>query len=217
MVTSSTTLLDEINDVLLDIGEAEVRSSTENFVARKASKALQEGVRVLVTTNNQWDFLRSVLTATTWANEKATLDDSVIETHYILCNNKKVSYLQPDKFFLRNSQSYENANMYPRFYTRVGAYDYYFYPYPATLARQLEVKFYVTQYPTVPNNDNGNFGIPDHFMPLIRNWAKHSLALNHVNNPEMARNFKANFEQGVSLYRGKYVNTENSSRSVIST
>ena len=144
----ATTLLTQVNNILILLNEQTVETVNESNTSLKVKRVFEQAVRKMVMLNNAWPWLQSEVNAISWTVDKALLDTSVLDTRFIRYNNDRaVCYIDNKEYF-----TYARMPGEPRFYTRIGD-AYYLYPYPDTISRQNATKFHVVQLPGLPQAD----------------------------------------------------------------
>ena len=208
--TSTSTLLDVMNRVLLDIGEIRVAGLTTP-VAEKARDYIQIAYRDVIEAY-EWDFLRDKITATTWVGNTATLSNTKhvhdvtwyynngqgYTTEYPLRFIDEVSFnrIYPQAFSSVASTAYR-----PNAYTVLDSNTVRINPYPTNSEGQSLVFFYISKTLPAPAATNNFFQIPEEYLDLVRFRAGAMLARLHAEDDATAGYLNAEYENRMRKYR----------------
>jgi hypothetical protein len=207
MLTNSTsTLIDVVNDVLLDVGERAV-TNLSSPVARKAVKYVQDGVREMQRFHN-WDWLYSRVTPTTWANEMATLSN-VNRILYVSWSGvaalRRLEYLDPETFdatvMPKAFVSSETPSDTARYYTIVSRNVLKVSPYPTDLPGRAKLQVYVLLDMVPPRQPNDVFPIPEDNISLLNKYATSMMYLHHLDDSVGASTLMSSFSEQLAYVR----------------
>lgn len=204
-----TTLLDICNDMLLDVGADTVSTVVDNRQGQLAARCFRDAVRD-VCSHHQWHWMKSIITASSWSNELATLPTSVVQVTMVQVANFPVEYIDDHALYgnHRALTSYGYATGRPLWYTRAGENTYAFEPYPTTDATKAAVKFHVRSVPSVTLADSFEPAVPVFVEQLMRYYASSLLSQKLLGEDGPAQTYMQLYTQNLTQYRARYA-TEN--------
>jgi len=206
MASSSTTLLEAINRVLLDVGERSVLN-VSSPVSRKAQAYLGEAVYT-ITSYADWDFTKGRINAISWAGDTANLGDiqRITGVYYGTTTNayRPITWVDVRDFDLSAPTPYDDSFLsHPRIYTISGYGEVRLNPYPTGATGQSRIFFHVVKDLYPPTLPEGTFPIPERFMPLIIKKATALMLHRHLDDGASAQVVEAEFEALMGRLRAR--------------
>lgn len=199
----ATTVLQAINQTLLNIGERSVNGITSP-TGQLAFNALSEALRDLETVH-RWDWLYDYLPAVSWTGETATLDNirtlQTVQVGSAANGFRELQYVTPQEFDMRALTAYTGTNDSATWYTITGNNEVRLNPYPNDSESRSRVRFYVTRALTIPNDISSVLPVPDRFVALLVKRASYLMALRHLDDSTSARAFNSEFQELAQRYR----------------
>ena len=198
MATSTSTLLDVVNHVLGMIGERRV-TSLASPTALVCRDAIADAIRDISTVHDfSWE--RVVIPAVSWLGNKASLGD-VIRIWSVVSGDTSLGfshlhYVTPEVFDTFSITSYNSTTSpgYPYWWSRYGHNEVVVTPYPTDATSQAKVLFYVTKALTVPEATTDLLPIPQQYITLVHYRAASDMALNHLDDANLAAQYMARYE-----------------------
>lgn len=213
MATSTSTLLQVVNEVLLNVGERLV-NVIETPTALKAKQYVLEALKE-IESRDDWEFLRDVVTATSWTVPGiATLPvyQRLHAVQYLIPNSGAsavsrifVAYLDRPSFARLNLvpiTQLDNA-YYPTAYTILDDSRIQVHPYPSDVATQARVTFHITRSFTLPGFASDFLPVPERLTPLVVRLASSLMAARHLDDSESAAIFRKEFEGTLAIVRAR--------------
>lgn len=204
-----TTLLDEVNNILLVLNEQPVASVFDTDVALKVRLAIQQALSEVVAYNNLWPWLQAEVTGT-WSTSSVTLNESVLDVIAVRYETQQVLWLPEIDFNKLTSVSGAS----PKWYTRIGD-TYYFNPYPTEMSEQQKVRFRIVKDVTSPQVDDDVMPVPSEFLPVVRYGALSELFISHLANAQMSNYYKQKYADNLRSLKSRRISAELRSQSVI--
>lgn len=199
----TTTVLQAINQTLLNIGERSVNGITSP-TGQLAFNALSEALRDLETVH-RWDWLYDYLPAVSWTAETAMLDNirtlQTVQVGSATNGFRELQYVTPQEFDMRPLTAYTGVNDAATWYTITGNNEVRLNPYPDDSESRSRVRFYVTRALTIPNDISSILPVPDRFVALLVKRASYLMALRHLDDTTSARAFNSEFQELAQRYR----------------
>jgi hypothetical protein len=203
MASSTKTLLEVSNDVLLMAGERPVLTLGSNPVARKVAACLQEAV-LEVSLLDDWSFTRERIGAISWVGERAELGNvqRVIRALYgePSTGYRRLVYLDSSDF---DRIPVTTGDPVGACWTVDGYGAVRLTVAPSTVQYQNRVKFDVIKVLNPPTLDTHKFPLPDRFMPLIVKRALSLFVLRHLDDAGLSAQYDKEFELMVQLFRNR--------------
>lgn len=209
--TSTSTLLDVVNDVLLDVGERRVTSLTAPF-AQKAAKYVQDAVREIQRFHN-WSWLYDTITPTSWSGNTATLDNVNRILHVSWDNSSsgaaywRLKYLDPEEYDAQiiadSFDSTVETATYPRVWSISSRNTIKVNPYPTDAAGQARVKVYVIRDMVPPTAPTGTFPLPEDHVSLLNKYATAQMYYHHLDDKQGASGLKQQFDEQLAYIRAR--------------
>lgn len=210
MALSSSTLLDVVNHILLMIGERQV-TSLNSPTAILAKNSIIDAVNDISTVHD-FSWLRVTMPAISWLGNRASLGDvtriwSVVAGTTSL-GFHELRYVTPDVFDTLSIEGYTTGITNPYWaywWTRVGHNEVAITPYPMDATSQAQVLFRVTKAFAVPSIATDKFDMPQQYITLLHYRAASDMALNHLDDANLAAQFMAKYEVLAQRLRGRDV------------
>jgi len=189
--SSTSTLIEVVNRVLLDVGERQVTTITSP-AARKAQLYIQESLSELQHFHD-WEWLYATITPNTWILDTVTLSN-VQRIKYASWVNSvtsglgwtRLSYLDAESFdatvAIRAFDSTINTAERPFYWTFTEYNTLRISPYPTNASGRSRVKVYVILDMVAPSVVTGVFPIPEYMIPVLRKLATAKMYQNHLSD-----------------------------------
>lgn len=205
--TSTTNLLGAVNHVLHDIGERQV-TAIASPISRQVQAAVQESVSEIATLDD-WEWARSLTTATSWVNETATITNA-LRVHGVSYGDttngfRDLSFLDWRVFDSKPLQTFSTTldNSGRKYFTITSPGQVKVSPYPTDLTTQNKFRFYITTDLVPPALATSFFPIPERAMLLVYKRASYLMAIRHLGDPALAAQYNSEFEAHVQRMRGR--------------
>ncbi len=230
MATSTLTKLDIANNVLNACGER-AQTSTAGVLGNVLTSCLREAIWS-VCGSADWNELRSVINASSWSADAATLPDTTYrirnvfwytspdgqpETNYDYYHIL-VPYVDLEQYKTFTLVPFESNANSPCRWTIETKNKVLVNPYPTNTVGQNKVFFEVFRYPELPSTDTSNFNVSDLLTNLIQYKASVLFAIKHLNDNNLAQIYMLEYDnlakqnrisdsgqstQGYNMYRSR--------------
>ena len=207
MANSTSTLLQVVNKILLNVGERQV-TSFQSPVALKALNSIEEALREIENLDD-WSWTREVVTATSWVNEVATLPTFTrIHDIYFVSSSFKtaLTFIDSVEFALSNVYPFtiDNVpNTFSRYYTINNDSTVSVQPYPNDTTTRSYVKFVISSSLSIPQLITDTLPLPERYVVLVIKLASYNMAVRHLEDTNVARNFRSEFEASLAMLRSR--------------
>lgn len=171
MATSTSTLLQVVNRVLINANERTVVDTT-TLVGQQVKEAIRMAT-ILLFGSSHWIFTQSKVNASSWSSGRATLPTTTVQIRSVAWDNGDsillpVPYLRPDEFDRYDAtQSYSDNTGRPAYYT---IRDYNLvdvFPYPTTVGERAKIWFYTKAFVDLPSSDSSTFSVPEYAINMV--------------------------------------------------
>lgn len=210
MATSSSTLLQVANAVLLAVNEREVAAlntqqgqQLKNCI-RMTVKQLQE--------ESDWPWLTAQLNGT-WTGNLVTFSNtsrikSVFWQNVVGSTSHNIYIRAVDRLTFDGIalSSYSSAGR-PRYWCIEEHNSIRVVPYPTVLVEQNKIFANVSLTIPMPVGDNDTFNIPETYMELVKLLATGLYALQHLDDKETYGIYLGLYQQHLSSYRSRHYNS----------
>lgn len=207
--TSTTTLIEAVNRVLLDVGERQV-TTLASPASLKAVDYLQDAY-IDLQNFHEWEWLRSEFSATSWDNEKA-LFTNLRRIKYVRHQKDSsegirwIPYVDQtlfDRFALESYDSSTSTSSRPLRYTIFDHETIKLNPYPTDSTGRTAITIIGWKYFAPPTTASGTFTIPERFMGLLIKRAVYQMTVRHLGDLQAAGAIGNEFYEQLNLYRNK--------------
>lgn len=203
-----STILDIVNDMLLDVGADVVSTIANNRQGMVASRCFRDAVED-VCSHHHWPWMKRIISADSWSNEVATLNDKAVEFTMVRVGTYAFQYINDHDFYgghypISSYSSEEPSALYPAYYTRTGHRTFAFNPYPNTPEGQAAVKFHVRLLPTITLTDDAEPDIPSDVLRLIRYYGSATLAMKLTGESNIGQRYMELYQQNLTQTRARY-------------
>lgn len=208
MPTSTRTLLEVLNSVLLSIGERTVTNSTATL-GQMALDCIRESL-IEVSTSYGWNELRDVINASSWSGDSATLPttvsriqgvnwysspDGLPESTYDYAR-LAIEFTTLDTYLRYPLTPYTNsAQNRPRWYTIVDVNTVRVNPYPNDATEQGKITFDVYKLLELPTLDSDVFSCSDQLLNVVQHKAASLMAIKFLSDYNLAKVFDEKSEK----------------------
>lgn len=205
MATSTTTLLQAVNRVLLNLNERPIPDTT-TLIGQKTVQALETALND-ISEAQDWQFSEERLSSVTWSGNEVTLPDTVQRVEEVSYNSGtfgdiRILYVHPDNFTRYPSNSYSTGGR-PIYWTHKDYNVVKVTPYPTSPTEQSKIFFRVQNRLTIPASDNATFGIPEQFISLLVRKASSLMARRHLEDEQLARAYEAEYLESLAQLKIK--------------
>lgn len=172
MATSTSTLLDVVNRVLINANEKPITATT-TLVGQQVKESVRMALMMIVN-QSHWEWTQDKINASFWSTQTATLPTTTSLIRSVAWDNGD-GVLIPLQYLIRQSfdqiavDSY-NATTNPGralYYTITDYNTVLINPYPSVLAEQNKIWFYITKTIALPASDATTFSVPEEFIPTV--------------------------------------------------
>lgn len=205
--TSTTTLLQAVNRVLLDVGERQVSTIT-NPASLKAQAYLQDGF-VELQNFHDWEWSRTEFAATSWDNDKAVFTQlrriNTVLWQETNAGKRKIPYTDPityDYFTLESFDSTADASR-PLRYTIFDHETIKLNPYPTDTTSRAKLRILGWKYFTPPATASNTFTCPERFIPLLIQHASYLMYVRHLGDINAANALQFDFRAQLETFKSK--------------
>jgi hypothetical protein len=207
VTTSTLSRLDVGNNILNSVGERSV-TNLGGIIGNTVVSCMREAA-LFVSNLAPWVELRSIINATSWSTDRATLPSSVykIKNVYFYTAPTGVPTATYDYYdipitFVDNERYrglstvpfIDNANS-PAYWTIESKNVIRVTPYPTNTLSKSKVKFEVYSLVTIPSSDTGYFSVGDTLVNLIQYKASELFCIKHTGDMNLAQALSSIFEQ----------------------
>jgi len=206
MTTSSLSRLDVGNNILNSVGERSV-TSLGGIIGNTVLSSIKEAT-LFVCNLAPWSELRSIINASNWSSDVATLPDTVYKVKNVYFYTSPtglpattydyydipITFVDNERYRgLSKVPFIDNANS-PQYWTIESKNRVRVTPYPSNTLSKGKVKFEVYSQFSVPSSDTGYFSVSDLMVNLVQYKATELFCLKHTNDITLAQAFAATFE-----------------------
>lgn len=207
--TSTTTLLEAVNRVLLDVGERQV-TSISNPASRKARAYLQDAFNDIQDFHD-WAWTAQEFTASSWNDDEATFNN-LKRVREVFHNNEsneprsRIPYVPISTYEIYSIESYDSStspDTQPQHYTIIDEDTLKFNPYPTDVNGRSDIKVLGYRYYSFPELSNGVFDLPERFIPMLLKRATYMMLARHLGDLDAAQIHQQEFEIQLKHQRDK--------------
>jgi hypothetical protein len=206
MTTSTLSRLDVGNNILNAVGERSV-TSLGGILGNTILSSIKEAA-LFVSNSGHFSELRSIINATSWSADVATLPDTVVKLKNVYWytaplgvpeanydySDIPVQFVDNEHYRRINKVPFiDNANA-PVVYTIESKNQVRVTPYPSNTLSRSKVKFEVYSMIVVPSSDIGYFAVGDLLVNLIQYKATELFCIKHTNDLNLAQAFNTTYE-----------------------
>ena len=202
-VSSISSFIDVVNLVLANLNEP-TATGFNTTMSVKAQRSVLDALRTIIQGTN-WQFYEERLPALSWAVQVATVQ-SHSKLKRIMWGSDALGYIEipqvgAEVWYRTPITSYTGTVTRPSQYFPYGFNQYAFNPYPAdTDSRQLII-FHMNVTPVFPVSADDKIPFPEDFIHLVVYKAASMLALSHLQNAELSREWNIHFDMALHHIR----------------
>jgi hypothetical protein len=205
MTSSTSTMLQVVNKVLLNVGERQVTAFTSP-TALKALNAVEEALREIENLDD-WSWTRSEVTASSWSNEVATLPtfQRIHQVTYQVDTNsrREVSFIDKQSFNLTSLRAFNSTQDVGSYYTIIDDNTIALNPYPTDATTRGNFKFLVSLPLVIGLLPASVLPVPERLILMVVKLASYLMAVRHLDDTNIAKNFRSEFEAVLSMVRSR--------------
>lgn len=204
MATSTISLLQAVNRVLLNINERPLADTT-TLMGQKVKNALETALTD-ISEAQDWRFSEEVVYSLLWTGNEITLGDNiqkVEEVFYVdgTFGNIPLQYMHRDQFDRYPTSSYTAGRGI--YWTDIDYNKVRVVPYPSTVSEQAKIAFRVLKRLTLPTTDDAFFDMPDQFVLLAVRRATELMARSHTEDLNLADAYGMEYRESLQQLRTK--------------
>lgn len=227
MATSTSTLLEVANRVLLNANERTLTALTP-LLGQQVKECIRAAYFRMVR-DGEWLWNESKVNASSWSSEVATLPANVLKVKMVVWDNGDDVFL-PLKHLPRYvfdqypTDNYNSTTQQGRalFWTQADHNSIYVHPYPNDATERAKIWFHVQTVPTFPATDATVFPVPEDFIPVLVLSATAMFLKRHAGDIQLSQSFEQEYladlvqlrtkqnripNNSWNLYRGRKVST----------
>lgn len=201
----SSTLLQLVNRVLLDVGERQV-TSISNSVSRKAKLYIQDALNDLQMFHN-WEWLSEFSGVSTFTNEKTTITNlRRIRTVFWNTGSTfvKIPWIPLEGFVERELEPFDSTvdtSTCPHWYTQEDDVTIALNPYPTDSEGRDRIRVEGIKYIESPENDSDLIPIPERFENILVKRAVYNMYMRHLGELDLANAMNFEFTDILQRFR----------------
>lgn len=225
MATSTSSKLDVINQVLLNVGERSLPATTGFPTAIKAEGCLKAAINE-IGMSCDWQFLKQLVSATAWVDHRATVPahTKILNVYCALGSGGSRRNIIPqtsiDQFLTNDVSPLQGLNTTPMYWAVENESIALFHPYPNTTQDRARIQFLILVPINLPQFDSSTFNVPEEFLQLIVYKTTTLFATAHTGEIDIARTYEGLYQQmetkARTFYRGVVDGQQNMFRRRIS-
>lgn len=192
--SSTVTLLELVNRVLLNTGEQPVRTVTETVAAKRAMNSVKRAVTDIMLLG-EWTFARAIVTPTGWDDVTQTMTHSLNQVEDVWVDNLLLRH----ETWQVHAQSHVDVGT-PQCWVQVNYETVRLAPYPDTSTKGL-VRLVGYKYPTPMVLDTDVPEVPDVFVDALVSRATGAFLIRHLGDPGLGNQFNNEFEVSLQQLR----------------
>lgn len=212
-MATTTTLIEAINRVLLDVGERQV-TTISNPASRKAQAYLQDAFEDMQDFHD-WSWSYREFTASSWDDEKATYNNlkRVREVFWDRGSNNprlRIDYVPVSTFELyqlEDFNSVDDPNSKPLRYCILDDNTLKFNPYPTDTTSRTQIVVFGYEYFSAPTTKDETFNMPERFMNILTKRAVYMMLLRHLGDFNAAQLHEGEFQLQLKYQKDKEFKT----------
>lgn len=198
MTTSTVTRLELGNNILNSVGERS-QTSVGGVLGTTLASCIKESI-LYVCNANTWSELRSIINASSWSADAATLPDNTYRVRNVYWYtaplgtpessydyyNIIVPYCDLEQYKTFTLVPFTSNTNSPRRWCIESKNKILVNPYPNNTLAKSKVKFEVYRYVSYPSSDSDYFACSDLLLNLIQYKASELFSIKHLNDPALA-------------------------------
>lgn len=214
--------------MLTRIGEHRVLSTTTNPTptAIKCLDAVSTALLEVCTVHDwSWLYRRFTPPAVNWTTEKVDMVSpgvsNIQRVHAVRVSQtdapeREVLFVDASSFYgLRRLAPWSSDRDYSQVYTLIDERTLAFNRYPSNDTQRAKFNIYATIYPIMPAADGDVFEeFPDQYLPMLYSKASYHMAVNHLNDLNLASYHQSQFETQAGQTRARERQLPTSSQNV---
>jgi hypothetical protein len=188
--TSTTTLVELVNLVLLGAGEEPCRTVNETVASKRAAQAVRDGL-YSIGMLGAWTHERALVAPSTWNNTTQTcVVTGITKVNGVWFDGNRLPY---QEYSLVVGNVSTEANERPCAWTQLNNTTFRLSPHPLPDAQPL-VFFEVELSPLAPRLDTDVTGVPEFLITPLVSRATGVFCLRHLADPTLANQYNNEFE-----------------------
>lgn len=207
---TTTTLIEAVNRVLLDVGERQV-TSLVSVPARKALAYIQDAF-VTIQNFHDWEWLYTSKTPDSWLQDQATVTGSRRirrvsykrdDTDVFFCEIPVVDGVSYDNYALQTFSSSSNIGTIPCRYMIQDEQTIKLNPYPTDSTTQSKVIVHYIQHINPPEATTDVFNMPERFMPTLYKITVSMMYARHLGDLNASQVMQQEFIADLTGFRSR--------------
>lgn len=217
MATSTITLLQTVNRILLNINERPLADTT-TLMGQKVKDCIETALTDIAEAQD-WRFAEEVLASVSWTGNEVTLGTDIQKVEEVFYADSSFGYI-PLQYLHRDSFDRYPTSTYTSgrglFWTDVDYNRVRITPYPTTAPEQAKILFRVLKRITLPQTDSSFFSVPDQFVLLMVRRATELMARRHTEDLALAQAYGDEYRESLQQLKqknaGRHVKFQNAYR-----
>lgn len=196
MATSTSTLLEVVNRVLLNANERTLTTTTP-LIGQQVKECIRSALYQM-TKLGEWTWTQAKVNASSWSSQVATLPATTQRVKAMSWDNDD-GILIPIQFISRSLfdgyelEAYTDNTGRPNYWTIVDYNVVHVNPYPNSAGERIKIWFYTNKYISLPSSDSGTFDMPEEFTNLLVLGATSMFYKRHMEDINVSRAFEDEF------------------------
>lgn len=170
MATSTSTLLDVVNRVLINANERTIANTT-TLIGQQVKESIRMALLILVN-QSHWAWTQDKVNASSWSTNQATLPTTTSAIRSVAWDNGDgilipLQYVSRQVFDQIAADSYSDDTGRALWYTVTDTNVVLVNPYPTTVGERAKIWFYTVKTIPLPASDAGTFNMPEEFVNTL--------------------------------------------------
>lgn len=208
MATSTTTLLQVANAILLNVNERPIATLVNNQ-GEQLKNVIRTTLRK-ISHDNKWPWLEATV-AGTWSGNLVTLPSNTSRIIGVFWQSTvsralPLRWIHKDNFNAYQLDSYSSGGR-PIWWTMEDFNSYRVNPYPTTAPEQAFITANVYNTLELPLTDTGVFAMPEEFIDLLILGGTALYANRHMEDDKLYQTFMTEYLSGMNIMRSQNYST----------
>lgn len=195
MATSTSTLLEVCNRVLLNANERTLTATTP-LIGQQVKECVRQALHAI--SRNEWLWNQGKVNASSWTLSVATLPTNTQRVKAVMWDNDNgqlipLKYMHRWDFDQYELDDYADNTVRALYYTLVDQNIVHVNPYPTTSAERNKIWFHTSLTITLPATDATTFAMPEDFTDLVVLYATSLYVKRHAEDLQLSRSFEEEY------------------------
>lgn len=196
MATSTSTLLEVTNRILLNANERTL-SNTTPLIGQQVKECIRSALYQM-TKLGEWTWTQDKVNASSWSSQAATLATTTQRVKGMSWDNGDgilipIQHISRPLFDGYELEAYTDDTGRPNYWTTIDYNVIHVNPYPNTANERAKIWFYINKYITLPSTDGSTFDMPEEFTNLLIVGATALFYKRHMDDIQVAQAFENEF------------------------